>query len=219
MDFQQIQPYSSTAWNSQRYSRQKPRPEQGTLIKLLQGGDPLPWTRANETVPVSMIQEPSPAEIRQRLKENKGETHWDENQYSAGSLNKWGLIYFYLTVFGKGICTMFLPFFILMVIILPFIHEPITHLDLVDSIYIYILYVFLPSGLIWGYAEASEHGYLPMPWFMKAVKHFTFSRATGMVTRYKNNKELYSHPFPEFDCYLVSSPSHQGILSYQLHLV
>ncbi|WP_296062041.1 hypothetical protein [uncultured Amphritea sp.] len=58
-----------------------------------------------------------------------------------------------------------------------------------------------------------------MPWFMKAVKHFTFNRATGMVTRYKNNKELYSHPFPEFDCYLVSSPSHQGILSYQLHLV
>ncbi|MBN1009288.1 hypothetical protein JW499_21915, partial [Amphritea sp. ZJ14W] len=77
----------------------------------------------------------------------------------------------------------------------------------------------LPSGLIWGYAEASEHGYLPMPWFMKAVKHFSFSRSTGMVTRYKNNKELYSHPFPEFDCYLVSSPSHQGILSYQLHLV
>ncbi|WP_372599801.1 hypothetical protein [Amphritea sp.] len=211
--------YADTAWNSERYSRQKPRPEQGTLIKLLQGDDPLPWSRANETVPVSMIQEPTPAEIRQRLKENKGETHWDENQYSAGSLNKWGLIYFYLTVFGKGICTMFLPFFILMVIILPFIHESITHLDLVDSIYIYILYVFLPSGLIWGYAEASEHGYLPMPWFMKAVKHFTFSRATGMVTRYKNNKELYSHPFPEFDCYLVSSPSHQGILSYQLHLV
>ncbi|MBN1009322.1 hypothetical protein, partial [Amphritea pacifica] len=76
---------------------------------------------------------------------------------------------------------MFLPFFILMVIILPFIHEPITHLDLVDSIY--ILYVFLPSGLIWGYFEASGRGYLPMPWFMKAVKHFTFSRSTGMVTR------------------------------------
>ncbi|MBN1009230.1 hypothetical protein, partial [Amphritea pacifica] len=86
MDFQQIQPYSSTAWNSERYANQKPRPEQGSLIKLLQGGDPLSWSRANETVPVSMIQEPSPAEIRQRLKENKGETHWDENQYSAGSL-------------------------------------------------------------------------------------------------------------------------------------
>ncbi|WP_299202307.1 hypothetical protein [uncultured Amphritea sp.] len=79
--------------------------------------------------------------------------------------------------------------------------------------------MFLPSGLIWGYFEASGRGYLPIPWFMKAVKHFTFSRSTGMVTRYKNNKELYSHPFPEFDCYLVSSPSHQGILSYQLHLV
>ena len=211
--------YQHSVWNSQSYSNQKPRPEQGVLIKLLQGGDPLPWNRANETVPVSMIEEPTPAEIKQRLKENKGETHWDENQYSAGALNKWGLIYFYLTAFGKGICTMFLPFFILVVIVLPFIHEPITHLDLIEPVYIYILYVFIPSALIWGYFEASGRGYLPLPWFMKAVKHFTFSRSTGNVIRYKNNKELYSHPFPEFDCYLVSSPSHQGILSYKLHLV
>ncbi|MBR9868379.1 MAG: hypothetical protein GYB20_11900 [Oceanospirillales bacterium] len=36
-----------------------------------------------------------------------------------------------------------------------------------------------------------------MPWFMRAVKHFTFSRSTGMVTRYKNNKELYSQPMPD----------------------
>ncbi|WP_415891626.1 hypothetical protein ACMXYN_09610 [Neptuniibacter sp. PT8_73] len=211
--------YQNSVWNSQQFSNQKPRPKQGVLLKLLQGGDPLPWSRANETVPVSMIEEPTPSEIKQRLKDNKDETHWDENQYNAGSLNKWGLIYFYLTVFGKGICTMFLPFFIGVVIILPFMYEPITHLDLIEPVYIYLLYVFIPSGLIWGYAESSERGYLPMPWFMKAVKHFTFSRSTGNVIRYKNNKELYSHPFSEFDCYLVSSPNHQGILSYQLHLV
>ncbi|MBN1009194.1 hypothetical protein, partial [Amphritea pacifica] len=188
------------------------------LIKLLQGGDPLPWSRANETVPVSMIQEPTPAEIKQRIEDNKGETYWDENQCTIGSLNRWGLIYFYITMFAKGFCVFLGPLFPFITLYLYF-DDPKAINELLEAIYIYIVYVFLPSGLIWGYFEASGRGYLPMPWFMKAVKHFTFSRSTGMVTRYKNNKELYSHPFPEFDCYLVSSPSHQGILSYQLHLV
>ncbi|WP_415884434.1 hypothetical protein [Neptuniibacter sp. QD34_54] len=219
MDFQQIKPYPETAWNSESFGCQKSRPEQGTLIKLLQGGDPLPWNRANEAVPVSMIEDPTPAEIKQRLKDNKDETHWDENQYNAGSLNKWGLIYFYLTVFGKGICTIISPLFAVYMIVFPFFYESVTLSELIDIVLVYILFILLPSALIWGYAEASERGYLSMPWFMKAVKHFTFSRSTGKVTRYKNNKELYSHPFSEFDCYLVSSPSHQGILSYQLHLV
>tara|TARA_Y100000782_G_scaffold20086_1_gene21120 strand:+ start:326 stop:1318 length:993 start_codon:yes stop_codon:yes gene_type:complete len=210
--------FQDSVWNSQHYSNQKPRPEQGVLIKFLQGGDPLPWSRANETVPVSMIEEPTPADIKQRLKENKDETHWDENQYSAGSLNKWGLIYFYLTVFGKGNCTILLPVSILTLLHFVFFDDW-GATEIIEVIYIFLPFVFLPSALIWGYAEASERGYLPMPWFMKAVKHFTFSRSTGRVIRYKNNKELYSHPFPEFDCYLVSSPSHQGVLSYQLHLV
>ncbi|WP_415891628.1 hypothetical protein ACMXYN_09615 [Neptuniibacter sp. PT8_73] len=218
MDFQQIKPYPETAWNSESFACQKPRPEQGILTKLLQGGDPLPWCRANETVPVSMIEEPTPAEIKQRLQDNKGETHWDENQYSAGSLNKWGLIYFYLAAIGKGFCIFVGPASVLT--LLHFIlFENWGASEIKEALYIFIPFVFLPSALIWGYFEASGRGYLPIPWFMKAVKHFTFSRSTGKVTRYKNNKELYSHPFSEFDCYLVSSPSHQGILSYQLHLV
>ncbi|WP_415884435.1 hypothetical protein [Neptuniibacter sp. QD34_54] len=211
--------YQDNVWNSQLFSNQKPRPEQGVLSKLLQGGDPLPWSRANETIPVSMIEETTPAEIKQRLQENKGETHWDENQYSAGSLNKWGLIYFYLAAISKGVCTMLAPLSVVSTLFLVFIDETIDFLDFFEIMLFFLIYIFLPCGLIWGYFEASGRGYLPMPWFMKAVKHFTFSRSTGRVTRYKNNKELYSHPFCEFDCYLVSSPSHQGILSYQLHLV
>ncbi|WP_415897860.1 hypothetical protein ACMXYX_05590 [Neptuniibacter sp. QD72_48] len=219
MDFQQIKPYPETAWNSENFACQKPRPEQGILTKLLQGGDPLPWSQANETVPVSMIEEPTPAEIKQRLQENNGETHWDENQYSAGSLNKWGLIYFYLTAISKGFCIFIAPIFFVVSIGLFVSDDSVSTNDLFHAITTMSLLVFLPCALIWGYFEASGRGYLPMPWFMKAVKHFTFSRSTGRVTRYKNNKELYSHPFCEFDCYLVSSPSHQGILSYQLHLV
>ncbi|WP_415896081.1 hypothetical protein ACMXYQ_07725 [Neptuniibacter sp. PT34_22] len=211
--------YQDSVWNSQHFSNQKHPPEQGVLTKLLQGGDPLPWSKANETVPVSMIEEPTPAEIKQRLEENKDETHWDENQYSAGSLNKMGRIYFYLTMFAKGFCVFVAPIFFPVTIGLFVTDDSVSISDLSNAITTMSLLVFLPSALIWGYAEASERGYLPMPWFMKAVKHFTFSRSTGMVTRYKNNKELYSHPFCEFDCYLVSSPSHQGILSYQLHLV
>ncbi|MCV6612035.1 MAG: hypothetical protein OIF55_14760 [Amphritea sp.] len=133
--------YQDSVWNSQHYSNQQPRPEQGVLIKLLQGGDPLPWSQANETVPVSMIEEPTPAEIKQRLQENKGETHWDENQYSAGSLNKWGLIYFYLTVFGKGICTMVAPAFFLFMLISSFIDEDAALSDIITTVYIYSIYI------------------------------------------------------------------------------
>ncbi|SER10980.1 hypothetical protein SAMN03080615_03961 [Amphritea atlantica] len=135
MDFQQITPYSSTAWNSERYSRQKPRPEQGSLIKLLQGGNPLPWNRANETVPISMIQEPTPAEIKQRIKDNKGETFWDENQCTIGSLNRWGLIYFYITMFAKGFCVFLGPLFPFITIYLYF-DDPEDLNGLLDFIYI-----------------------------------------------------------------------------------
>ncbi|MCV6612094.1 MAG: hypothetical protein OIF55_15075 [Amphritea sp.] len=129
--------YQDSVWNSQHYINQKPRPEQGVLIKLLQGGDPLPWSQANETVPVSMIEEPTPTEIKQRLKENKGETHWDENQYSAGSLNKWGLIYFYLTAFCKAICTMAAPAFFLFMLISSFIDEDAALSDIITTVYIW----------------------------------------------------------------------------------
>ncbi|MBR9868378.1 MAG: hypothetical protein GYB20_11895 [Oceanospirillales bacterium] len=142
MDFKQIPLYSDTAWNSERNSNQKPRPEQGSLIKLLQGGDPLPWGRANESIPVSMIAEPTPNEIKQRLKENKGETHWDENQYSAGSLNKWGLIYFYLTAIAKGFCTIGGPLFIIVVLGFILFDTSLNFNELLEALYIYSLFSF-----------------------------------------------------------------------------
>ncbi|MBN1009264.1 hypothetical protein, partial [Amphritea pacifica] len=116
------------------------------------------------------------------MKHNKGETHWDENQCAIGSLNRWGLIYFYITMFAKGGIVIIGPMFILTIIAFVILDDW-NFVDVSEVIYNFTLSIFLPSGLIWGYAEASEHGYLPMPWFMKAVKHFSFSRSTGMVTR------------------------------------
>ncbi|WP_372599795.1 hypothetical protein [Amphritea sp.] len=141
MDFKQIPPYSSSAWNSEHYANQKPRPEQGTLIKLLQGGDPLPWSRANETVPVSMTQEPTPAEIKQRINDNKGETYWDENQCTIGSLNHWGLIYFYITMFAKGGIVIVAPLFVIVVFANILFDDTLDFAELLDGIYIYHLHL------------------------------------------------------------------------------
>ena len=40
-----------------------------------------------------------------------------------------------------------------------------------------------------------------------------------MVTLFKRNKPYFTHPFIEFDCVLLSSPTRQGFLNYSLTLI
>jgi hypothetical protein len=40
-----------------------------------------------------------------------------------------------------------------------------------------------------------------------------------MVTLFKKNKPFFTHPFIEFDCVLMSSPTQQGFLNYSLTLI
>ena len=131
--------YADTAWNSERYSNQKPRPEQGTLIKLLQGGDPLPWSRANEIVPVSMIQEPTPAEIKQRLKENKNETHWDEKELSIASLNSLSNAFYILSSLAKVACIVLLPISLISTLFLSIVDETIGFKEYIE------IMIFFPN--------------------------------------------------------------------------
>ncbi|UAB69792.1 hypothetical protein INR79_14920 [Vibrio sp. SCSIO 43132] len=51
-------------------------------------------------------------------------------------------------------------------------------------------------------------------------KKYSLSRETGMVTLYDKDEDIiYSHPFIEFDCRLVSTPNQYGHLSFGIVLI
>ncbi|WP_244959857.1 hypothetical protein [Marinomonas primoryensis] len=55
--------------------------------------------------------------------------------------------------------------------------------------------------------------------FLRPSRIFELNRTTGMVTLFKNNQPFFTHPFIEFDCVLMSSPTQQGFLNYSLTLI
>ncbi|WP_298776031.1 hypothetical protein [uncultured Shewanella sp.] len=112
-----------------------------------------------------------------------------------------------------------IPFSCVVTFFLALFSQYFSFNDLLEYYYVVFIYVFMPSGLLWGQLVLMEKGYFT-PWFLKAKKHYELNRKTGMVTLYKGNgKPRFSHPFHEFDCILTSSPTPQGLMNYGLFLV
>ncbi|MCG6229534.1 hypothetical protein [Vibrio furnissii] len=82
------------------------------------------------------------------------------------------------------------------------------------------LYTTLPCLLFYGHFKLVSAGHLFLAPFLKSKRVYSLNRQTGMLTVFKKgNKKRFSHPFIEFDCVLMSAPSPQGHLNYNLMLV
>ncbi|MCV6621815.1 MAG: hypothetical protein OIF51_08705, partial [Cellvibrionaceae bacterium] len=84
---------------------------------------------------------------------------------------------------------------------------------------IYCFSFFLACALFQLYYQKLAYINGNVPFFIKLYREFELCRQTGLVHIYKKDKEAFSAPFYEFDCYLASNPGNYGELFYTMQLV
>ncbi|MPY24009.1 hypothetical protein FS373_15765 [Shewanella sp. YLB-07] len=199
----------------------QPSPK-GLLQSLLTKGQSFSFRRPTSTISTSAVMGQNPIhwkKMAEYISKTQEQAGWDEQRLEQEALSRWTQIYMFLSAVGKISCQFFLPLFIVVFLTMPFYDERSSFIEAFEALGLVLLYGFFPLSLLWGQAELVNRGYFT-PWFLKAQKQFSLNRQTGMVTLYKSNgKPRFSHPFIEFDCILVSAPSHQGLINYALYLV
>ncbi|SHI04777.1 hypothetical protein VA7868_01372 [Vibrio aerogenes CECT 7868] len=221
--------YHPGAYNSRDFTPQ-PRPGKSSWYEsLYRRGKRFAFTRADhKSIATSMIRNYKPS-IHDDDDDSGMELFWDQNRLEPYTFVSWLGFYFFMAGLAKTAMYFITPIGVVLSM-LPLFGTP----GLEGAIYLvshFLLYVTLPALIVY-----SPMSLINGPdWLVKGVgakffkkdnlslfarKRFTLSRETGMVTLYgKGNRVIFSHPFIEFDCILMSNPNHQGLLSHHLKLV
>ncbi|SNC57173.1 hypothetical protein [Vibrio cholerae] len=208
------------AYNSEQLTLQPPKEAQGFLRSVLTKGQIFPFTKANETIALSLAGEITPSHIKETEKEDKL-FYWDENSLESETFSNWTQLYLFIVGLAKMSLVVILPLGYL-IFFIGFIGASLKGggKSYPDVFYKLTLYTTLPCLLIYGHFKLVSAGHLFLAPFLKSKRVYSLNRQTGMVTLFKKgNKERFSHPFIEFDCVLMSAPSPQGHLNYNLMLV
>lgn len=211
--------YQDTAFNSKkRYHLSSESGDNNLLKKFLKSGSrKLPFSNPTSEISTRVDTENKPGLI-ERLREIKPELEpfWDHNELVVERPGHWFHAYSLLSiVLGKGVILILLPLTLVVSGLLGLLIPDVFTEFLFPS----IKWVFIPAAILWLQLELMDRGYWTPTWIMTSKKVFTLNRKTGMVTLYKGNgKVRYSHPIVEFDCVLVSMPSQQGLMNYNLML-
>ncbi|OOE65614.1 hypothetical protein BZG20_12140 [Salinivibrio sp. IB868] len=209
-------------YNTEQLSLQPTKPPHGFLQQLLTKGQVFPFTKANDTIALSLAGEVTPSYLKDIEDDNKS-LYWNEERLNSEALSGWSQFYTFLLTMTKILLILFLPLFYLIFLFpLLFSHGSWSERwdDLSAVFYGLTLYFTLPCLLIWGHYKLVCKGYYFLAPFLKSKPVYSLNRQTGMVTLYKRgNKVRFTHPFIEFDCVLMSAPSPQGHLNYNLMLV
>ncbi len=204
------------AYNSQQLTLQQPKEPQGFLRRLLTKGQVFPFTQANSTIALSLARETKPSAMSNYNQDN---LFWDEKGLESEALSNWSQFYFFVVGMAKMVMLLALPFFYLFFLAALIFGEG-KWADGSAFFYGLTFYVALPSLLIYGHFKLVSAGHLFLAPFLKSKRVYSLNRQTGMVRLFKKgNKERFTHPFIEFDCVLMSAPSPQGHLNYNLMLV
>ena len=206
------------AYNSEQLTLQPAKEAKGFLRRVLTKGQVFPFTKANETIALSLAGEITPSYIKETEKEDKL-SYWDENSLESETFSNWTQLYLFIVGLAKAALFFFLPLLYL-IMISGMIFGPYGWKDWAGDFGTVTLYTTLPCLLIYGHFKLVSAGHLFLAPFLKSKRVYSLNRQTGMVTLFKKgNKERFSHPFIEFDCVLMSAPSPQGHLNYNLMLV
>ncbi|OOE74622.1 hypothetical protein [Salinivibrio sp. ML290] len=209
-------------YNTEQLSLQSAKPPHGFLQRLLTKGQVFPFTKANDTIALSLARETLPSKIKETEGSEKP-SFWTEESLDSESLSGWSQLYFLMVGLAKILLILFLPLFYLLIAYALLFGQGEWIEKWEDwSIIAYglTLYFTLPCLLIWGHYKLVCKGYYFLAPFLKSKPVYSLNRQTGMVTLYKRgNKVRFTHPFIEFDCVLMSAPSPQGHLNYNLMLV
>ena len=223
--------YASTAYSPAKLQSQPPaRPRSG--LKRL-AGQRLPWGNTQEVVP-EVFMRPEPEGLRFREREDKlrdeqqasgtykpkpmehidFHDRCDHEHYRHAPWSKRSQFWFYLATFGKG------WFFIFLVLgswvaLLDGINSSNGFLIGVWKTFETVVNVFLlPSLLLWGLSSLIIHRF-PRLWIKpgKGPK-WELNRRTGMITVFRYSRGRVDEqraPFHEFDAYINTTPTHQGL--------
>lgn len=214
--------YQDTAFNSRKRYHLSPKSGEKNLLKkvLKTGSRKLPFSNPTNEISTRVDTDNKPGLI-ERLREIKPELEpfWNHKEMVVERPSHWFQFYYIVSALGKASIWFALPIYLLVCVLGGLIHES-SFLEGFNAGFIPALkWVFLPSSFLWLQVELMDRGYWTPTWIMTSKKVFTLNRKTGMVTLYKGNgKVRYSHPIVEFDCVLVSMPSQQGLMNYNLML-
>ncbi|WP_245639090.1 hypothetical protein [Vibrio hepatarius] len=207
------------AYNSEQFELQAPKPPQGFLRQVLSKGQSFGFTKANTSIATSLAKETKPSSMK-TLERNRDKTmYWNEKTLTCETLSNWSQFYLFIAGMAKTVMLFFLPLFYLLELAALIFGEGGWELR-GPFFYDLTLYGLLPCLLIYGHFKLVDRGYLFLAPFLKSKILFELNRQTGMVTLFKKgNRKRFEHPFIEFDCVLISAPSPQGHLNYNLVLI
>ncbi|WP_292953106.1 MULTISPECIES: hypothetical protein [unclassified Neptuniibacter] len=157
--------------------------------------------------------------------DNTIETPWDEKLFTKGQGNIWFRFFFLIGAFTEIFLTFLLPITFIAYIVVHFalyeegIYDDSSYISDVILSLKFCFYFFGLSALYQLYYRKLAFINGNVPFFIKLYREYELCRQTGMVHIYKKNKEVFSAPFYEFDCYLASNPGNYGELFYTMQLV
>ncbi|SHO59069.1 hypothetical protein [Vibrio quintilis] len=221
--------YQPGAYNSRDFSPQPQPGKSGWYESLYRRGKIFSYTRADDSSIATSVIRGYKSSIHDNSAEVGIDLYWNNKRLEPYIFTKWLGFYFFMAGSAKFMLQFILPLVVLIALIPLFGKAGLDGTILILSTF--GLYIALPSLIIyspmclfngpkWLVKGVGDKFFRIEHLFLFARKRFTLSRETGMVTLYgKGNRVIFSHPFIEFDCILMSNPNHQGSLSHHLKLV
>ncbi len=222
-DHRSVSEYQDSAYNSEDFPPQKPPQEQGFLRRMMTSGKPFSFSQTTDSITVYGLDQITPSEMAQIAATKQQKVYWDEQSLNGEGLTGWSQVYAIVVSITNGVLFMLLPLaYILFLSGLVFGEGGIVfgwNDGMSDIFWGLTLYVTLPCFLIYLHYKLLHAGYMFLAPFLRPSRIFELNRTTGMVTLFKKNQPFFTHPFIEFDCVLMSSPTQQGFLNYSLTLI
>ncbi|MGB0942517.1 MAG: hypothetical protein ACPGUE_08960 [Marinomonas sp.] len=213
--------YQDTAYNTENLIEQSEGEALGYWTKKLNSANKFRHRKADETVSISAIKDYLPSDeiimTREAIDKDGNKTtkelFWNEKDLLKESFNPITQFYLIIVALAKVFFYSSFPFLTLTLLYLLLSSPDEENSKIFFELLPGFQYFVLPCGLIYGHALLMDkkgfHWLIPP--FIKVGNLFSLNRQTGMVTLYKRgNKVRFSHPFSEFDCYFISSPTPQG---------
>ncbi|MEP7731234.1 hypothetical protein [Marinomonas primoryensis] len=221
-DHRSVSEYQDTAYNSQSFAPQRPRPERGFLRRMMTSGKPFSFSQTTDSITIYGLDDLAPSEMAEGERGSKP-MYWTETQLIGESLSGWSQVYVLIAGIAN-VCLMgLLPLFYVICLIGLFLGKGGVVFGWNDGWSDIFLgtafFAVLPCLLISGHFKLVDSGHYYLAPFLQSKRVFEMNRTTGMVTLFKRNKSYFTHPFIEFDCVLLSSPTRQGFLNYSLTLI
>lgn len=214
--------HPKTIYNSADIPKQKhSKLDNNILTKIkLSNATKLNFNRVTDQVPCSFSRDIEFNEYKDRTLESP----WSNKNYTKGKGNIWSVLFFFIGSFTYVLLISFLPITIVALCVIYGIaiseNENTSEFNtwfIEFSFYCFSFFVVCALYQLYYRKLAYLNDTLPV--FMKFYREFKLCRQTGLVHIYKKDKEVFSAPFYEFDCYLASNPGNYGELFYTMQLV